>query len=248
MTNELSLDELWDTAPASERVFSAEKLSSLPGSARRYLEHAIAAGAPLATAVRLRMHGEIKLKGWCPFTAEQVIRWDRGMMWRAKVRMHGLSISGGDAFLDGAGTMRWKLFGLIPVVTAAGPDITRSAAGRVNIESIWLPSVLCDAAVSWSEADAAHPHARFTAHGETAEMDYTIDEAGRLLAVNMPRWGNPEGGEFHYANCGGLVEEEAAFGGYTIPARLRVGWHYATDRFEKEGEFFRVTLDDAMYR
>jgi uncharacterized protein YndB with AHSA1/START domain len=89
--------------------------------------------------------------------------------------------------------------------------------------------------------DASHFLARFKAHDETAEIDYVTDEKGRPLSVNMPRWGNPEGAEFHSANCGGLVEKSATFGGYTIAVRMRVGWHFGTERFESEGEFFRVT-------
>ena len=73
MSTQPSLDELWNSAPPSDRAFDTRQLSGLPEGARRYLEHTIVAGTPLATAVRLRMHGEIKLKGWCPFSAEQVI-------------------------------------------------------------------------------------------------------------------------------------------------------------------------------
>jgi hypothetical protein len=144
--------------------------------------------------------------------------------------------------------MKWRLFGLIPVVNASGPDIDRSAAGRVNIESIWLPSVLCDREISWTTSRDFHFHARFTAHSEIAEIDYVTDESGGLRSVNMPRWGNPEGADFHLANCGGFVDESATFGGYTIPARMRVGWYFGTERFVTEGEFFRVTIDDAVYR
>ena len=194
------------------------------------------------------MHGEIKLKSWNKFSAEEIIRWDRGMMWRATVRMRGMSIRGGDSFVDGQGAMRWKLFGIVPVINAAGPDITRSAAGRVNIESIWLPSVLCGNDISWTASDVSHIHARFNAHGETAEIDYTVDENGRLKTVSMPRWGNPGGGEFRYANCGGFVDQERTFGGYTIPSRMRIGWNFGADAFESEGEFFRVVIDDAIYR
>jgi len=79
--------------------------------------------------------------------------------------------------------MRWKLFGIVPVVNASGPDISRSAAGRVNIESIWLPSVLCGDRVSWTESDTSRPQARFIAHGETARIDYVVDENGRLKAA-----------------------------------------------------------------
>src|SRR4030088_1389364 len=77
-----SLDDLWVSAPASPRGCLPNNVSPLPEPARRYLTHAIAPGTPLASAVRLRMHGEIKLKGWLPFTAEQVIRSDGDMLWQ----------------------------------------------------------------------------------------------------------------------------------------------------------------------
>jgi len=41
---------------------------------------------------------------------------------------------------------------------------------------------------------------------------------------------------------------ERAFDGYTIPTRLRIGWYFGSERFESEGEFFRVTIDRATYR
>jgi hypothetical protein len=64
----------------------------------------------------------------------------------------------------------------------------------------------------------------------------------------MPRWGNPGSGEFRYASCGGFVDGEDTFNGYTIPTRMRIGWHFGTEAFESEGEFFRVVIDDAVYR
>jgi hypothetical protein len=47
---------------------------------------------------------------------------------------------------------------------------------------------------------------------------------------------------------GGILEEEGTFCGYTIPTRLRIGWYFGSERFESEGEFFRATIDDAIYR
>jgi len=64
----------------------------------------------------------------------------------------------------------------------------------------------------------------------------------------MQRWGNPEGGAFRYLDFGGVVEDEGRFGDYTIPTRLRIGWHFRKNRFEGDGEFFRVNVDDAAYR
>lgn len=248
MTGALSLDELWDSAPRGEEVLGPGTLSALPESARRYLEHAIARGTRLASAVRLRMHGEIKLRRWLPSEAEQVIHRYRGMIWSAAVRTHGVPIRGSDRLLDGEGSMRWKLLGIIPIVNASGHDITRAAAGRMAAESIWLPSLLCGDDVSWSATDETNVHACFAVQGERADVTFTVDACGRLEAVKVARWGNPENAEFHYADFGGIAEEEGTFDGYTIPTRLRAGWYFGTDRFRSEGEFFRVTIDSATYR
>jgi len=248
MSHSLSLNELWNSARPSERFFQPPQVAALPEAPRRYLEHAIAAGTPLATAVRLRMHGQIRLRSWHPFSAEEVICWQRGFIWQARISFHGITISGGDSLVDGYGAMRWKLLGLVPLMNACGRDIDRSAAGRVNVESIWLPSALCQAGVTWSAAGHRHFEARFSAHGEIAQIDYRTGPDGGLLSVNMPRWGNPDGGKFKYINCGGVVDSEQNFGGYTIPTRMRVGWYFGDSRFEREGEFFRVTIDDAVFR
>lgn len=244
-----SLDELWETAPKEGATFPPAHLRTLPEPARRYLEHAIVPGTALASAVQLRMHGEFRLKkDWCPFTAEQVIRWDGEMLWRATMRLHGLPITGFDSVLDGKGEMQWKLFGLFPVASGEGPDVTRSALGRVEGESMWLPSLLCGEEIAWTASDEHHVEATLSMQDETTQLHLTIGDTGRLEQVLYKRWGNPESGAFHYADFGGFAEEEGTFDGYTIPTRLRVGWYFGSDRFKTEGEFFRVTIDHAAYR
>lgn len=246
--HEPTLEELWETAPPGEEDFRAERVATFPEPARRYLEHAIAEGTRVASAVRLRMHGEIRLKGWLPFRAEQVICRDRGMIWRATVRMFGLPIRGSDRFVDGGGALRWKLLGLVPVMSASGPDIDRSAADRVRAESVWLPSTLLGPEVEWSAPDAARARARLAIGGHEGEVELVIDGDGRLEAVRAERWGDPDGRGWRLAGFGGVAEREATFGGYTIPTRLRIGWHFGTERFHEDGEFFRATIDEAEYR
>lgn len=135
-----------------------------------------------------------------------------------------------------------------PVMSASWFDITRSAACRVNAESVWLPSILCGNEVSWKTPDSSHLYAGFKAHNQTASLQLAINGKGRLESIKLSRWGNPEGAEFHYVDFGGIVDEEGNFDGYTIPTRLRIGWYYGTDRFKSDGEFFRVTIDEARYR
>ena len=66
-----------------------------------------------------------------PFDAEQVISRTRGMIWAARTQLFGIPVSGFDRLVDGAGQMRWKVLGAIPVMTASGVDVSRSAAGRL---------------------------------------------------------------------------------------------------------------------
>lgn len=153
---------------------------------------------PLASAVRLRMHGEIKLNGWLPFRAEQVIRTDGSMIWTATVRQHGLPIRGFDRLVDGEGAMRWKLLGVVPVVTASGRDITRSAVGRMMAESVWLASMLCGGTVSMNcscgrrSVDAGGVRPRFVSRkpraGSSAYGRFTWRSSERNL-LHRRRWG-----------------------------------------------------------
>jgi hypothetical protein len=209
MTKSISLDVLWDSATPTEIVFNPDKLAHLPAAAKRYLEHAIAPGTKLTAAVRLKMHGEIKLKKWIPFTAEQVICWEYGLIWSATAWMNGfLPIVGSDSpeerlrqrVIDGIGTMQWKLLGLFPVMTANGADITRSAVGRLESESLCLPSVFYRDDVSFTSMELSpldsKLHSSFVVQGEKAELDFMIDQTGRLKTFKLPCWGNPDGAEF----------------------------------------------------
>jgi hypothetical protein len=38
-------------------------------------------------------------------------------------------------------------------------------------------------------------------------------------------------------SCGALVVQEATFAGYTIPARMRIGCDFGTERFASEESF-----------
>lgn len=194
------------------------------------------------------MHGEIKLGRWRSFTAEEVLRWDRGFIWRARTKLAGLPVSGSDHWLDGVGAMRWKLLGLVPVMVASGPDISRSALGRCQLESVWLPSALAGPDVSWHADDERRIEAHMSFGGESGSIRLSCDAAGAIEEIVGPRWGSPDGAPHRLVDFGGLVEAERRFAGYTIPSRLRLGWYFGTDRFASEGEFFRVTVDDASYR
>jgi len=249
MIRNKTLETLWNTAPPAEDVFDPEAIVDLPLVAQRYLKHALAPGTRRHTCARLGMTGSIKLESdWCPFRAEQVLRWDRGFVWAATARVKGLPVMGFDRLVDGAGAMRWKMLGLFPVVKADGPDITRAAAGRLHAEAIWLPAALLTPGVTWTDRDDNHTVAKIDAHGECSELTLEVSDRGSLVSCSLPRWGDLNTGEFAYRPFGAIAEEERTINGVTIPVCHRVGWHLGTPAFESEGEFFRCTLDSIEYR
>jgi hypothetical protein len=242
------LESLWRDAPTASEHFDPAAITHLPQAARRYLEHTLAPGTPLARAARLEMHGEIRLDGtWSPFTATQVLRWDRGFVWHAHTTVKGLPVSGADREIDGEGAMKWKLLGIVPVMSARGPEVTRSAAGRLHAEAIWLPGALLDPGVSWSE-EAGRPAFTIDAHGEKTRVELDVGPSGELRAMKLARWGGVDGGGYRYVDFGGSAAADRTFAGVTIPTEYRIGWYFGSDRFETEGEFFRCTLDSFEHR
>lgn len=220
-------------------MIAMQHLSRTP-LAQRYLEHVIADGAPLATSVRLDTHGEIRLGShWCPFDAEQRIHQGGEFVWAATVRLFGLlPIRGADQLLAGEGSMSWKLFGLIPVIKASGPDVTRSARGRLDGELVhWLPSSLLSDNVRFEESGSVLRIAR-GASPTIVEIDLDAQGCPRLARFN--RWGNPDGKRYRQETFVVHIEEERSFGGFTVPSRIRAGW--------TGQEFFRAVIDQAEFR
>ncbi len=250
MEPSLSLEALWELGPRLDLgVFQRADYENLPPAALSYLAHAIAPGTPLASAVRLKMHGTVRLKKrWLAFMGEQVIRWHQGFIWQASAYTYGVPIRGLNRLIDREALREWKLFGIYPVVQESGPGETHDAIGRARVESVWLPSVLCHPEVTWTQTDSLHPHARITIQHEASMLDLDLEATGRVKSTSLFRWGNPERIAFPSVSFGGILEEEYVFNGYTIPTNIRIGWHFGTERFESEGVFFRATIDNALFR
>lgn len=226
----------------SAGAFDPAGLEGVPEPIRRYLHAAIAPGTPLARTARLRMRGRIRLGGWMPFRAEQVLTPDRGLLWSARVA--GV-ITGFDRYVDGAGSMSWTLAGMVPLVRAVGADITCSTAGRLAGEAIWLPTALVPGCAT--RCAVRSPTEIVVTHDVDAvrtEVTYRLDRAGRPTSLVLDRWGDPDGtGSGAWHRFGGDLADHRRFGGLTIPTTGRVGWHYGTDRWPA-GEFFRFWITD----
>jgi hypothetical protein len=222
--------------------FGPADLDGLPDPVRRYLGAAIALGTPLARTAQLQMQGTIRIGRWVPFRARELLAPLDGFVWTA--RAAGV-VTGSDRYLDGTGVADWHLAGLLPVMHAAGPDVSRSAAGRAGGEGVWLPTALLPRyGVRWTAEGRDRITAQYLAGGVPLRLRLRLDEAGRAASFVFHRWGDPDRtGTWAWHPFGGEVTGHRTFGGVTIPAAGRIGWLFGTDRWP-DGEFFRFRITD----
>ena len=139
--------------------------------------------------------------------------------------------------------MEFRLHGLIPVAKASGPDVTRSAAGRLAAETIaWLPQAATpQAGARWTPVD--EQRATVTVDAASADVDVTVcvSEDGHLTSINLQRWNEaadppaaaPFGAEIHH--------EYTTGDGVRIAGSGHVGWGHRTPTWS-EGEFFHYSI------
>jgi hypothetical protein len=140
--------------------------------------------------------------------------------------------------------MDWRLLGVIPLVHAEGPDVSRSAAERAAGESIWVPTALLPGSGSSWTLDEDRLGVAVVVDGHGVRLEHRIDEGGRLLSSSFQRWGDPDkSGMWALHPFGVQVTAYRTFGGVTIPSAGRAGWHFGTDRWAS-GEFFRFEITD----
>jgi len=245
---ETSLQTLWESAPPRTTLFHSGLISRLPQNAQGFLRWAIEEGTPFPTITRLTMTGEIRLKSWAKFEATEWLHSSQGFEWSARTKVQGLPVSGADRLILGQGEMAWKILGLIPLMKASGPDITKSAAGRYAGELCWLPPALLGTQVRWEADLPGQARALISVAGAEVPVAFEIEPDGRLRGCSIARWGEVPGEGFKERTFRVVVEETGAFDGFRIPTNIRAGWAESGQEFGENGEFFRAQIERAEYR
>ncbi|MFN3216655.1 MAG: DUF6544 family protein [Acidimicrobiales bacterium] len=233
--------------PAPSPRFDPSTIDQLPPPARRLLAAAIPAGAPLSQRVELEMTGRIKLGVWLPFTARQLLVAGRGLVWEPVVGGRIVRFVGADSLGPDGARMQFRLHDRIKVVDASGPDVDRSAAGRLAAETVaWLPQALTpQAGAEWRPIDDRRAVVILGGPYGPIEVDVTVDDDGALTELRLQRWNSsakPPGPE----PFGGEVMSTFETGGVRIAGTGTVGWKFGTPD-QDDGIFFHYTITGARF-
>ncbi|MEL7206702.1 MAG: DUF6544 family protein [Actinomycetota bacterium] len=229
--------------------FDSGTIVDLPAPARRLLGAALPDWTPLHRSVALTMHGRIKLgPAWIRFTADQVLVAGVGFVWRPRVGGRLLGIRGADAFDADQALMDFRLHGRLTLVHEDGPDVARSAAGRLAAETVaWLPQALTpQAGARWTEVDDTAAAVALDTPEGVVDVEVGVHDDGRLRSIGLQRWNSdadpPEAEPFG----GEVVQAHETDDGIRIAGKGTVGWGWGTPD-EPDGAFFRYSVDEARW-
>lgn len=194
---------LWSRATAREvgrlargqdgGTFARDQLAGLPAPVVRYFEFALTPGQPLYRTVRIEHRGEFRSgldAPWSPFkSVEHLSVEPPGFVWDAKIRMSPLlTVRVRDSYLEGTGSMKAGVAGVIPVVNAWGrTDLASGALHRYLAEAVWLPTALLPGrGVTWEPIDDNTARATLTDFGVTVSLDFRFNARGEAVSVYTP--------------------------------------------------------------
>ena len=239
----------WDRLSHGSRtagLFDPASVEDVPEPARRWIRHAIAPGTPLQLVAELDQHGTIKLGGWRPFRAEQILAPSHGYVWASTTRLAGLPIRGYDLLHDAAAQMRYRILDAVPVMSLSGSDLARSAAGRLAAEIIWVPALALTDTVHWAAVDERRVTAVVEYLQWTHEVMLTVAPSGAVEKVTLPRWARVGKQPWGVHRFEAVLQDEATFGGYTVPTHATAGYDLDTARLT-DTAFITQTIDSAAY-
>lgn len=229
--------------------FDPGTLAELPRPAQRLLGRALPSGVALSSTVELEMAGEIELGGrWLGFTARQILKAGEGFVWSPVVGGRLIRFVGADLLTADDARMEFRLHGLVPVVRERGPDMRRSAQGRLAAETVvWLPQALTpQLGARWTPVDDERAVVTLAAAGADVDVEVLVDGEGKLRRLGLDRW-NGSADPPRSEPFGGSVDSTfTASNDVRIAGGGTVGWGFGTDD-EADGVFFRYRITAATF-
>jgi hypothetical protein len=226
---------------SSSAAYSEAEIAELPPPVARYFGHVLRDGQPIITRARMTWEGQFNMgtpgkDNWRPFTAQQeFVPGAPGFVWNARIAMlPGVPVLVRDSFVDGRGSMRGAVWGLIAVVNAEGTSTLASGAlQRYLGEAAWLPTALLPRqGVSWTAIDDSRAKATVAAGDTTISLEFRFDAEGRNVSVYAPDRFYEDGKSAPMARPWEATNLQfGEFQGITVATESLAQWHLPSGTF-----------------
>ncbi|MEZ4990491.1 MAG: DUF6544 family protein [Saprospiraceae bacterium] len=234
------LSSFW--GPADQAVNHA-KMAALPAPVRQWMAVAGVTDQQTLQNVQIWQQGKMRTTPNGKWMAFETRQWfgvrQPAFLWYAQVGGNSpMQLSGKDKLLNGQGHMLIKLFSLLSIVDAKGPEIDQGTQVRYLAEIIWFPAVALEDFIQWEALDEARAKAKLRAGNQSVDGIFFFNSDGKVIAFEADR---------HYQRDGESTletwhididaESYRSFRGISVPTRAKVSW------LLKEGAFTWLELE-----
>ncbi|HYU76320.1 MAG TPA: DUF6544 family protein [Ktedonobacteraceae bacterium] len=225
-------------------------LNRLPEVVQRYLRYAQVVGKESIRTVRAGQKGMYRTqpgKRWFPMVAEQYVTTKPpAFLWHMTSQLFPLvSISVTDRFSAGHGNLRVKLWSLITMGNARGPEMDEGELQRYLAEVAYYPTACLSDAIEWQTIDDSSVKATIRQQGITASAVLHVDGQGQLTHVTTERY-MEEHGRYRLEPWSGQYSEYKEVDGMRIPTRFEVTWHLKSGDFNwLQGEITEIEYNQS---
>lgn len=179
----------------------------------------------------LRQTGEMRFapdRPWLPFVAEQTFAARRiDFRWTARVRMvplvHARVI---DSFDGGVGSLEARVFGIVPVAFARGPQTDKGEALRGLAELPWRPFAFAGGmGLAFEAVSEDRLRASFDDGRTQATLDFQVSADGAILEARAASRPRVAGKEVVHNAWSGTFGDYRELDGVRVPTTAEVTWH-----------------------
>lgn len=237
------LQSFWPAIELAAKQITSTKLTNLPTPVQRWLRYVGVEGRFPFQNIHLWQTGRMRTKPdskWMDFSAEQWFTVSSpAFLWYAQVGGSSImQLSGKDKLLNGQGNMQIKLFSLVPVADAKGPEIDQGTLVRYLSEIIWFPTAALEDYVEWEAVDDHRARARLTINELSVEGIFHFNQQGHVIAFEADRYFERDGEstlEVWHID----IDEKSyrLFQDILVPTKAAVSWKL------EEGDFRWLELD-----
>jgi len=235
---------LGGVATASATRYSESDLTGVPAPVARYFRAVLHDGQPVVRHAHVRWTGTFNMgkpghDRWVTFGAQQdFVPVTRGFVWDARMYMlPGVPVLVRDGFVEGTGSMRGAVLGLVTVVDVGGSqEIAASALLRFLGEAVWMPTALLPSqGVRWTAIDAERARATISSGTVTVSAEFVFGPDGLIASMSStermfddgrnPPSVHPWGGNYRrYERREGMLIPQEAEVAWMLPAGRFVYW------------------------